>query len=147
MPYWRLFYHIVWTTRERHPWITANIEGFVYRVLTGKCEEKGGQVFAINGMPDHVHVVLSIPPSISIASFVKHIKGASSYAICAEFDMSFAWQRGYGVFSVSERTLKRAIEYVEQQKEHHRNGTTIASLERIAEDDKGISRDYSERNT
>ena len=95
-------------------------------------------MFAINGMPDHVHAVTSIPPSISVANFVKHIKGASSYAICAEYDMPFAWRRGYGVFSVSERNLRRAIEYVERQKEHHNNGTIIAALERIAEEDEGI---------
>jgi REP element-mobilizing transposase RayT len=143
MPYWRLFYHIVWTTRDRHPWITANIEDFAYRVLTSKCEEKVGQVFAINGLPDHIHVVTSIPPSISVASFVKHIKGASSYAICAEFDMPFAWRRGYGAFSISERNLQKAIEYVVRQKEHHNNGTVIAALERTTEDDKGVRPDYS----
>ena len=144
MPYWRLFYLIVWTTKDRYPWITADIEGFAYRVITSRCAEKGGQVFAINGMSDHVHVVVSIPPSVSVASFVKHIKQASSYAICAEFNMPFAWQPGYGVFSVSERTLKGAIEYVVRQKEHHRNGTMIVNLERIAEDDKGVCPDYSE---
>ena len=133
MPYWRLFYHIVWTTEDRYSWITANIEDFAYRVLTSNCEEKGGQVFAINGMPDHIHVVVSIPPSISVASFVRDIKEASSSAICTEFDMPFAWQQGYGVFSVSERTLKGAIEYVLRQKEYHRKGIINARLERIAE--------------
>ena len=138
MPYWRLFYHIVWATKDRQSLITTDIEDFVYRVLAAKCTEKGGQVFIINGMPDHIHLVVAVPPSIALSDFVKHIKGASSHVIRKKFDIAFSWQRGYGIFSASPKTLDTAIEYVKNQKDHHRDDMVLASLERTSENDRGV---------
>ncbi len=90
MPYWRLFYHAVWATKHRLP-------------------------------ADHIHVVISIPPKLSIATTIGQLKGASSHRVNEVFvsHHSFAWQAEYGIFSFSERSLPRVVEYVRNQKQHH----------------------------
>ena len=133
MPYWKLYYHFVWATKERQHLITPEVEGFLFGAIVEKCQEKSAQAYAVNGMPDHVHLVAAVPPSIALADFVKHIKGASSYAMSARFDMTFGWQRGYAVFSISQRALPQAVDYVQRQKEHHEAGTIIAALERVGQ--------------
>jgi putative transposase len=137
MPNWRLFYHIVWATKDRAPLITAEIETSLFGIIISKSEGLRAYPFAVNGMPDHVHVVAAVPPSIALSEYVRQIKGASSHFMRMELDEEFTWQRGYGVTSVSERNLPQAIAYVERQKEHHQNGTAVVPLERIAEGDHG----------
>jgi putative transposase len=137
MPYWRLYYHIVWGTRLREPLITPEIEQTLYPMLSAKMAEKRAWVFAVGGIADHVHMVAAIPPSVSIAEFVKFVKGATSYSVSAVFDVPFHWQRGYGVFSLNRGNLKTVIEYVKRQKQHHRESTTIADLERVELEDCG----------
>lgn len=131
MPYTRLYYHLVWAVYERHPLLVPPIEEAVFRVMASLCERQHGKVMAINGMPDHVHVVTSIPPATAIAVFVKNLKGATSRMAEDKFNAPFQWQSGYGAFTISERNLKLAIEYVEHQKQHHANGTTIPRYEKF----------------
>lgn len=80
-----------------------------------------------------MHMVISIPPKYAIAEVVKRLKGASSH----DFE-GLGWQRGYGVLSVGERQCQIAIGYVENQKKHHAQQTTIAPLERMNEDEVGL---------
>lgn len=130
MPYWQLYYHIVWATKERLPQITPEIEAVLYPLLASKCGDKRATALAANGMPDHVHLVAAVPPSIALCNFIKHVKGATSYVISAEFDAIFSWQRGYGVFSISHSNVSKAVAYVQRQKQHHQDGTVIPALER-----------------
>jgi len=137
MPYWRLFYHVVWATHRRDPLLMGEVESFVHRILAVKCHELGGQAFAINGTADHVHLVGIVPPKLALAEFIGRLKGSSSRYTGLEFHLPFAWQEGYGVFTISERGLPRAIDYVRCQKEHHRAGTISARLERFSDADDG----------
>ena len=86
-------------------------------------------------MVDHVHAVLSIPPKIAVADCVRHLKGASAYAInhMEESNGQFKWQAGYGALTVGERSLEIVKDYAARQKEHHRNGTIIDIYERMDE--------------
>lgn len=130
MTLWRTYYHIVWSTRDRLPFITDIIESDLYGYVEAKSKSLGCLLHAIGGMPDHVHLVVSIPPKLSISSFVKHIKGGSSRHIETTFsDIGFAWQREYGVFSLGSKQLPEAISYVKNQKCHHGAQTLIPSLE------------------
>jgi putative transposase len=134
MPYWRLFYHVIWTTRDRLPLLTPEIERDVYRLLTAARQELGSRVYCVNGVADHVHVVATIPPKIAVADWVKRLKGSSSRAIgrlAAGQDLY--WQPGYGAVSFGQRNLSTVIGYVERQKEHHRNKRLIAFLESAAD--------------
>jgi putative transposase len=131
MTYWRLHYHLIWVTFERRPILTADREKVFYGVLYGKAKELDLKVHAAGNMDDHVHIVLSIPPKLSVADCVRHLKGASTYAInhIPNSDGQFKWQEGYGALSIGERSLETVMAYAARQKEHHKERTTIAVYE------------------
>lgn len=131
MPFWRLYYHLVWATKNREPIIDSALENRLYPYLIEKARSLGCQVDAINGDEGHVHVVLSIPPKYSIAETVQRLKGSSSH----EFK-ELTWQKGYGIFSLGEKQRHFAVEYVKNQKEHHRQKTTNSWLERCDDEDE-----------
>ncbi len=113
MTYWRLHYHLICATFERQPFLTGEREKVFYGVLYNKAKELNLKIHDANNTNDHVHIVLSIPPRLALADCVKHIKGASAYAInhMADSDKLFKWQEGYGVLSVGERSLEALMEY------------------------------------
>jgi len=135
MTYWRLHYHLIWATFERQPYITLEREKVFYGVLYGKANELDLKIHAAGNVDDHVHVVLSIPPKLAVADCLKHIKGASAYAINSmpNSDGQFRWQEGYGALSVGESSLNTIMAYVARQKEHHKDQTTIPVYERMKE--------------
>ena len=136
MAYWRLFYHFVWATKNREALLRPELEPHVRRYSMSKGSGMGALMFALNGMEDHLHVVAALPPRVAPADFVKRLKGSSSRFVTAEFDLPFAWQKGYGVFSITESDLERVVAYVKDQKQHHRQGTLVAAWERMnVEDD------------
>ena len=132
MALWRLYYHLIWATRDRDPLIGTDIEQELYGYIIGKSNALESITHAIGGVQDHIHLVVSIPPKLSIADFVKGIKGSSAHHLNHGMDSpmaNFGWQRGYGVFSLGGKQLAQAVNYVRNQKQHHRQGTTIATLE------------------
>jgi putative transposase len=131
MPYWRLFYHVAWGTKNRWPLIESAWESDLYGYMWGKATALECIPHAINGMSDHTHVVISIPPKLSIATLIGQLKGASSHHVNHEFvtNQSFAWQAEYGVLSFSEKSLSTIVEYVNNQKKHHAENTLIAAME------------------
>ncbi|MGH2370611.1 MAG: IS200/IS605 family transposase [Chloroflexota bacterium] len=132
MPYWRTFYHIVWSTQERQPQIDAALEAERFACLSSTAQRLGATVHAINGTGDHVHLVLSVPPTVALATIGGQVKGSSAHLANHRpgADGAFSWERGYGLFTLGPRQLPRAVAYVRGQKEHHAQRTTIASLER-----------------
>ncbi len=131
MPYWQLFYHLVWSTKHREPLIAPAVESIIYELLRTKAIGLGATVFAINGMSDHLHVVAAIPPKIAVARFVGQMKGVTSTKF-NKMNLSHVlyWQDEYGAFSFDGKRLPNYIDYVQRQKEHHAAGSTIAVLER-----------------
>jgi REP-associated tyrosine transposase len=120
MPYWRLFYHVVWGTKNRLPLIESVWEADLHGYIWGKATALECIPHAINGMPDHIHVALSIPPKLSVATLIGQLKGASSHRINQKYaGNTFAWQAEYGVVSFSESSLARVVDYVKKQKKHH----------------------------
>jgi putative transposase len=122
MTYWRLHYHIIWSTHDREPSLTPEREKMFYSVLYKKGKELGLTIHAAGNVDDHVHVVVSIPPKVSIADCVRHLKGASAFAInhMDGSDGQFKWQAGYGALTIGERSLETIMEYTAMQKEHHK---------------------------
>jgi putative transposase len=136
MPYCQLFYHLIWSTKNRLPLLTAQVEPVVHDFLRSKAIGLGATVFALNGTQDHVHVVVSIPPKIAVARFVGQVKAVAS----TRFNKSvpdgplFFWQDEYGAFSFDAKRLPNYVAYVNNQKEHHAQNTLISVLERTADD-------------
>ncbi len=137
MPYWQLFYHIVWATKNRLPLITPELEPTVYDFLRTKAIGLGATVFALNGIADHVHLVASVPPKIAVAQFVGQIKAVTATKFNKSFTKSVPlyWQEQYGVFSFDSKRLPNFAAYVENQKQHHAAKTMIPILERCDDAD------------
>jgi putative transposase len=91
----------------------------------------GVQVFALNGIEDHVHLVVSVPPSLAIASLVGQVKATAATQFNKAYTAypPFFWQQEYGAFTFDSKRLSYHVDYVLAQKEHHRRGTVISALE------------------
>ncbi|MBB6050561.1 IS200/IS605 family transposase [Armatimonas rosea] len=119
--------HLVWATHERRPLITDDIERVVYHAISAEATQLGCEVLAIGGIADHVHLVVTIPSTLSIAKLMNQIKGSSSSTIRNHVGPGrfFAWEPGYAAFSLSPEHVCAAKAYVLKQKEHHANHTTF----------------------
>jgi putative transposase len=137
MAFWKCFYHVVWTTKQRAPLITPPKEILIYRLIEEKSSELDGHVMAVNGTADHVHVALALHPKTAVANWVKRCKGATSYAVNQMFpnDEHFYWQGGYGVLSYGTKQIDFVVDYVKQQKEHHTNRTLNDFMERVDDEE------------
>lgn len=123
MPYWRLFYHVVWATRGRLPIIDADREEMIRRSIRTTCAEHGAPIHAIGVMPDHIHLAVSVPPRVALAAFLHALKGSSSHLVnhvgAEKGRDTFGWQPEYGVLSFGERSLPDVVAYVKNQAAHH----------------------------
>jgi putative transposase len=134
--YYKLYYHVVWSTVHREPLITPSLEPVLYAFLEGKAKQNQCFIHAVNGTEDHIHIVITIPPSRSISEMIGKLKGSSSYHLnnVLGISTSFQWQDGFGVMSVSEKALHGVLKYVRRQKEHHLVANVIDDLERDSEE-------------
>ncbi|HYK03318.1 MAG TPA: IS200/IS605 family transposase [Thermoanaerobaculia bacterium] len=119
--YSSILVHIVFSTENRKPQLDPALEERLYPYLGGIVRETGGSLFTVNGVEDHVHLLASLSGKLAIAEVVRRIKGSSSKWIHETFPerAQFAWQRGYGAFTVSQSQVPRVAAYIERQKVHH----------------------------
>jgi len=123
--YISIFIHYVFSTKNREKIISPGIQDRLWAYMGGIARENNMKVLAVGGIEEHVHVLLSLPGTISIAKGVQLIKGGSSKWIHVTFPalQNFAWQVGYGAFSVSISRVNETVSYIKNQKEHHRQKT------------------------
>lgn len=135
MPYWKLYYHFIWGTKNRLPLIENSFEEELYKVITAKVIKLEGKLHAVGGMNDHVHIAVSIPPKIAPATFIGEVKGNASHFVnhVVKPDFEFYWQTEYGVLSFGEKNLSVVVAYIHNQKEHHAKGTLIEAMEKMDE--------------
>jgi putative transposase len=113
--------HIVFSTKLREPLITPEIESRLYPYIGGIVRSLDGTVYAIGGVPDHVHMLVRWNTKESIGRLVGQVKSRSSMWVTETFPGShFKWQEGYGVFSVSPSNKEQVEDYILNQKDHHR---------------------------
>jgi putative transposase len=131
MPFWRLYYHITWATKNRLPLIDPSFENDLHTVIAAKGIELGATIHAVGGIEDHVHLLASVPPKLALSNFIGQLKGNSSHFVnyVVKPDFTFAWQAEYGVITFDEQRLKGLVKYVHNQSEHHKSGTTTSWLE------------------
>ena len=115
--------HFIWSTAGREPWIAPEWRERLYGYLGGVLREKNAKLISAGGMPDHIHLYVSIPSTVTLAAIVGGMKANSSRWIHETFpkQRAFAWQKGYGAFSVSKSGEERLLEYIRTQEEHHRS--------------------------
>lgn len=111
--------------------ITESVEARLYRYVTNKIIKTEGAIFhAIGGIETHLHIAATVKPTIQIDKWIGQLKGASSH----DLGKLLEWQHGYGVVSFGTRDLPWVVEYILNQKEHHRSGEIYDRLERIEDD-------------
>jgi REP element-mobilizing transposase RayT len=121
----RVILHIIFSTKNREPWLDSNVRPRMHAYLATICRDLDADLVQVGGVADHVHIVTTLPRTLSQAQLIERIKKTFSKWIKA-FDVryrGFFWQRGYGAFSVSSSQLDTALEYVKKQQQHHRRRT------------------------
>lgn len=133
MSYWKLFYHLVWGTKQRLPMIDEQRAAILMEMIPGIAREEGALVHAIGTMPDHVHVAISIPPRVAIAHVAMRLKGATSHRLNHDprAESWHGWQAEYGVISLSEKALPQVVEYVQNQSQRHAGNELHSGLEQM----------------
>ncbi len=118
----KIVLHIVYSTKNREPVLTKNVRSDLYGYTIGVLDSIDCVTLAINGTEDHVHALVLMSRTISPAKMVEDMKRGYSRWLKERNEISkhFAWQGGYGAFSVSESQVSKVIEYVNGQEEHHR---------------------------
>jgi len=114
--------HLIFSTNHRIPYIRAEVEPDLHPYLAGICRNLGSPSLDIGGAEDHVHILFSLSRTITISKFVEEVKTGSSVWIKTKGDefREFAWQGGYGAFSIGQSGVTDLKRYLASQKEHHR---------------------------
>lgn len=115
--YSRNYVHIVFSTKDRREWIRD--QRAMWSLLTDAISAYSARVIEIGGVSNHVHVLIEVPPKISVVTLMRAMKANSSKSM-NEAGHLFSWQQGYGCFSVSASSLERVRIYIQRQEEHHR---------------------------
>ncbi|MBI1901597.1 MAG: IS200/IS605 family transposase [Planctomycetia bacterium] len=118
-------HHCVFSTHGRRPLITPEIEDRLWRYMGGIARKNKFKALEIGGIEDHVHLLLSLPSTLAIAKAIQLVKGGSSKWVHDTFSshQQFAWQEGYGAFSIGISQVDATIAYIKSQEEHHRKQT------------------------
>jgi putative transposase len=131
-PFVSLYVHLVWATWNRLPFLADPVlRDRVYRCILSEAERMRCPAEAIGGVADHVHLVLRMSPTESIADVMKQVKGSSSHLVHNLIlpGRDFRWQGGYGAFSIGKRDLPRLLRYVRDQERRHSSGRVDTLLE------------------
>lgn len=115
-------FHCVFSTKEREPLLTPRVRERLWPYLGGIAREHGMKALAIGGVADHVHMLLSLPATLSIAKAMQLLKGNSSKWLHETFPelRNSGWQEGYAAFSVGVSGVDETVAYIRAQEEHHR---------------------------
>ena len=121
--YTALHYHIVFSTKNRVPSITAHVQTRLHEYIGGIVRSENSIPIAIGGMPDHIHLLATFHPTACVADMLRRIKANSSKWVRENLPgrQAFAWQAGYAVFTVSPSSLADVEAYIGNQKMHHAN--------------------------
>jgi putative transposase len=127
--------HLTWHTKESAPLLIPDVDKFVHHYLRGRCiNTPGVYIHEIGGIETHVHLAVSIAPTLQISEFVGQLKGASAHEANHHFGRKvLEWQTGYGVVSFGTKDLPWVVEYIRNQRDRHARADVVDRLERITE--------------
>jgi REP element-mobilizing transposase RayT len=131
--YTQLFYHIVFSTKNRERTLTDGHRDSLYKYVWGIHKNLKCHLYRIGGTDDHVHILTAMPTTLAIAKYAQEIKSSSSHWLKshASFPRFESWQDGYAAFTVSYRDKDGLIEYIKGQEEHHRRESLIDEYRRL----------------
>ncbi|QDU62875.1 Transposase IS200 like protein [Planctomycetes bacterium Pan216] len=118
----KLVYHVVFSTKDRYPWMDASIRDELFAFTAGVIRNLEGSQLQIGGMPDHLHLLVRLPASLPISHLLQTVKSNSTRWLNERGQSRgrLSWQRGYGAFTVSESQVDVVDAYIRNQAEHHR---------------------------
>jgi len=121
----QIIVHGVFSTKNRNPWLDAELRESLFAYVATLLKSQGHVPIIIGGHDDHLHILFGLAKTISISDMIKHTKVHSSIWIKQEFEnrMDFAWQSGYGAFSVAYSSMNSTIAYIANQEDHHSKTT------------------------
>ena len=128
----QLFYHFAWATHSRTALIHRDYRPQLLKIINEETKRRGGWPIRHNAMPDHVHLLIRLPPTVRISEFIGEVKGAACHRVNEEIRPSFLlkWQEGYGVLTLRENELANVSRYIDNQETHHGTCKLSALLER-----------------
>ena len=117
--------HLVFSTKNRERLIPEAVQPQLYAYLAGICRTHGSEAYRVGGTEDHVHIACTLPRTMPISKLLEEIKKSSSEWIKTQDARckNFAWQAGYGAFSLGQSQLTSLIRYIDNQRDHHRKRT------------------------
>lgn len=118
-------FHIVFSTKDRRKCLEMTVRERLFPYLGGIAKQHGMISLTVGGVEDHVHILLQLPADMALSKAVQVIKGVSSKWIHETFpeQRAFAWQEGYGAFSIAVSGVEATVAYIQRQEEHHRTKT------------------------
>ena len=131
--YSKIWVHVIWHTKNNQRLLSDRLSSQLYSHIVEYACSKGYVVDSINGVADHIHVLVELKPKDSTSEFANAVKGESSHWINANrlTSVRFAWQEGFSVFSVSESQVHRVRQYIARQEEHHRLKTFAEEIQEL----------------
>jgi putative transposase len=126
-----LHYHIVFSTKERRPFIKSVWRPNLHEYLGGTVRGLGGIPEIIGGVEDHVHLLVGLRATHCLADFMQELKKASSMWAAAKHEKDFLWQEGYAAFTVSWTHIEAVRQYIATQEEHHRKTDFVSELKHL----------------
>jgi REP element-mobilizing transposase RayT len=123
--YTQLYFHIVFAVKGRRNFIDRLWKVELYKYIAGIIASKNQKLYIVNGMPNHIHLLISTKPNCNLSDLVRDIKANSSKWINEKgfVNSKFSWQNGFGAFTVSQSGVKPVIRYIENQEQHHKTKT------------------------
>ena len=138
-----LLYHLVWSTKNREPFIKNEIKPRLNSYTRKVIEGEGAKLLFMNGVEDHVHLLVATPLTVNIPDLLEKTKPVTTKWLnktYSEFNGQFSWQKGYGAFTVAKSILQGVINYIATQEEHHKVESYKEGYIRFLEE-QGISYD------
>lgn len=123
--YTQLYFHIVFAVKGRKNLISTDWKDELYKYITGVVTNKNQKLMIINGMPDHIHLLIGTKPDCMLSDLVRDIKANSSKWINEKKFITgkFEWQTGFGAFTLGQSQIPRIVNYIKNQEEHHKKKT------------------------
>lgn len=119
----RVLIHFVFATKHREQFLRDDLRPDLHAFIGGIVRKRNGVLIAAGGIEDHMHLLARVPATITLADLIRDVKTNSSAWMHDQGSIQFAWQGGYGAFSVSPVLLDEAVAYIQNQHEHHRTVT------------------------
>ena len=134
----QLYYHFAWATHGRRAMIRREHRTSLLNIINEEAKKRGGWPIRHNVMPDHVHLLVRLPPSVRVSDFIGQVKGATAHRVKEEIkpDYHLTWQEGYGALTLRKDEVGKVSRYIDDQESHHQTGRLSVLLEKTADDEE-----------